>query len=151
MIEFVISLCVLRKTQVHKFIYSVFPLPEGYRTVLILNKCVAMLNICAVFRRNSHGRRKEGISFFHFPKDAKTRQKLIDLCRRKDKFNYPSSRICSRHFEERSYSRNQAQHSGNVTSNSPRTRLLKVSCSSNASLTQIQRLVSMSSNRLTLL
>ena len=62
-----------------------------------------MPNICAVFGCNSRGRRKEGLSFFRFPKDAETRQKWINLCRRKDKFNYPNSRICSRHFEDSSY------------------------------------------------
>lgn len=46
------------------------------------------------------------IRFFTFPKDKKKQLEWIHLCRRKDKFNVTSARICSKHFNKDDYVRN---------------------------------------------
>ena len=57
---------------------------------------------CAVFGCYSTSRKKE-ISFFRFPRDEETRRKWVHLCKRKDKFNTTTHRICSKHFEDSAY------------------------------------------------
>ena len=43
--------------------------------------------------------------FFSFPKDNKIRKEWIMKCKRNDKFNPDTSRICSDHFEKHKFLR----------------------------------------------
>lgn len=64
---------------------------------------------CAVFGCNNDNQSKNfdrNIRFFTFPKDKKQEQEWIRLCKRKDKFNALSARICSIHFVANDYVRN---------------------------------------------
>ncbi|XP_066955828.1 uncharacterized protein [Macrobrachium rosenbergii] len=64
-----------------------------------------MPNICALYGCNSNSDRNTDLTFHTFPKNE-LRKKWIHLCKRKDKFNADSSRICSLHFESSDYARN---------------------------------------------
>lgn len=56
---------------------------------------------CAVYGCNFNNKKKgqDGeISFHAFPKDNILCKKWVFLCRRSDKFNVKTSRVCSKHF-----------------------------------------------------
>lgn len=47
-----------------------------------------------------------GINYYSFPKDKKKQKAWVVLCRRKDKFNVNSARVCSVHFNPEDYKPN---------------------------------------------
>lgn len=58
---------------------------------------------CAVaICNNFYDKRKgeENVSYFSLPKDESIRKQWIIACRRDDKFNPNTSRVCSAHFKE---------------------------------------------------
>lgn len=58
---------------------------------------------CAVYgcRSFNEGKKKsENISFFAFPKDNNLLKQFLHFCRRADKINVKTARICSAHFKE---------------------------------------------------
>lgn len=57
---------------------------------------------CAIFGCNTNNKENnydKEISFHNFPKEKNVCKQWIFLCRRKDKFNVKTSRVCSKHFE----------------------------------------------------
>lgn len=57
---------------------------------------------CAVFgcrNTNDHGKRKENMSFFKFPRDEKRQKMFVHFCRRRTgEIKVKTARICSDHF-----------------------------------------------------
>ena len=60
---------------------------------------------CSVFGcdiNNNNGNSDE-ISFHKFPSDAKICKQWVLLCRRKDKLNVKTARVCSKHFKSEDF------------------------------------------------
>lgn len=66
------------------------------------------MTICAVASCKSSNKKNDEdiISFHTFPKDPLLLRKWIQFCKRKDKWNPHTSRICSKHFKDSDYELN---------------------------------------------
>ncbi len=61
---------------------------------------------CAVFGCKSDNQVKgfkKDISFHVFPKDDIYQKNWVNACRRKDRFNVKTARMCSKHFDKDYY------------------------------------------------
>lgn len=61
---------------------------------------------CAVYGCNNSNQCKnvdKTIIYHTFPKDSTLKKKWVFLCRRKDKLNENTARICSNHFDQNDY------------------------------------------------
>lgn len=72
------------------------------------------MGVCAVFdcKSSNENNNNETTSFHTFPKEKLILKQWTKFCKRKDKFNTNTSRICSLHFEIDSFGNNMEYEMG---------------------------------------